>query len=39
MKMSVTVIILAIDVIYFYEAFAVWMREKFGFKTIFHHKH
>ena len=39
MKMGVTVIILAIDVIYFYEAFAVWMREKFGFKTIFHHKH
>lgn len=39
MKMPVTVIILAIDIIYFYEAFAVWMHEKFGFKTIFHHKH
>lgn len=39
MKMPVTVIILAIDVIYFYEAFAVWLREKYGFRTIFHHKH
>lgn len=39
MKMPVTVIILAIDVIYFYEALAVYLREKFGFKTIFHHKH
>jgi CHASE2 domain-containing sensor protein len=39
MKMPVTVIILAIDIIYFYEAFAVWMHEKTGFKTIFHHKH
>jgi CHASE2 domain-containing sensor protein len=39
MKMAVTVIILAIDVIYFYEALAVWLHEKFGFKTIFHHKH
>src|SRR5215203_4993457 len=35
LKMAVTVIILAIDVIYFYEALAVWLREKFGFKTIF----
>jgi CHASE2 domain-containing sensor protein len=39
MKMPVTVIILAIDIIYFYEALAVWLREKYGFKTIFHHKH
>jgi CHASE2 domain-containing sensor protein len=39
MKMAVTVIILAIDVIYFYEALAVWLHEKYGFKTIFHHKH
>ena len=39
MKMPVTVIILAIDVIYFYEAVAVWLHEKYGFKTIFHHKH
>jgi CHASE2 domain-containing sensor protein len=39
MKMPVTVIILAIDIIYFYEAFAVWLHEKYGFKTIFHHKH
>jgi CHASE2 domain-containing sensor protein len=38
MKMPVIVIILAIDVIYFYEAFAVWLHKKTGFKTIFHHK-
>jgi CHASE2 domain-containing sensor protein len=39
MKMPVIVIILAIDVIYFYEAFAIWLNKKTGFKTIFHHKH
>jgi CHASE2 domain-containing sensor protein len=37
MKMPVIVIILAIDVIYFYEAFAVWLHKKRGFQTIFHH--
>ncbi len=39
LKLSIVVIVLAVDVIYFYEAFAVWMNKKFGFKTIFHHKH
>jgi CHASE2 domain-containing sensor protein len=39
LKLSIVVIVLAVDVIYFYEAFAVWMNKKFGFKTIFHQKH
>lgn len=37
-KVSLIVIILAIDVIYFYEALAVWLHQKFGFKTNFHSK-
>ena len=37
-KISLIVIILAIDVIYFYEAFAVWAHNKFGFQTNFHSK-
>jgi len=38
LDMSVTVlaIILAIDVLYFYEAFTQWMHKKFNYKTIFH---
>ncbi len=40
LKLSIIVIVLAVDVIYFYEAFAVWMHKKYGFKTIFgHHGH
>jgi CHASE2 domain-containing sensor protein len=40
LKLSILVIVLAVDVIYFYEAFAVWSHKKFGFKTIFgHHGH
>lgn len=40
MAMPIVVIVLAIDVIYFYEAFAVWMHKKFGYKSIFvHNKH
>lgn len=35
-KISLIVIILAIDIIYFYEAIAVWLHVKFGFKTNFH---
>ena len=38
MKMPLIVIILAIDVIYFYEAFALWMHKKYGFNTVFNHK-
>lgn len=37
-KISLIVIILAIDVIYFYEAFAVWAHNKFRFQTNFHSK-
>ncbi len=37
-KISLIVIILAIDIIYFYEALAVWLHSKFGFKTNFHSK-
>ena len=32
-------IILAVDVLYFYEAFATWLNKRFGYKTIFHHGH
>ena len=39
MKMSLIVIVMAVDVIYFYEAFAVWMHKKFNYKTVFHQKH
>lgn len=37
-KISLIVIILAIDVIYFYEALAVWLHTRFGFHTTFHSK-
>lgn len=39
MKYTLYVIILAVDIIYFYEALAVWMNKKFGFRTVFHHHH
>jgi CHASE2 domain-containing sensor protein len=39
MKMSLIVIILAVDVIYFYEAWAVWMHKKFHYHTIFKPHH
>ena len=40
MKLSLIVIVMAVDVIYFYEAFAVWLHKKIGFKTLFHqHDH
>lgn len=39
MKMSIVVIVLAVDVIYFYEAWAVWMHKKFNFRTIFKPHH
>jgi CHASE2 domain-containing sensor protein len=39
MKYSLIVIVLAVDVIYFYEAFAVWMHKKFHYHTVFHQKH
>lgn len=39
MKMSLIVIVLAVDVIYFYEAWAVWMHKKFNFQTVFKPHH
>jgi CHASE2 domain-containing sensor protein len=39
MSLTIIVIVLSVDIIYFYEAFAVWMHKKFAFKTVFHQKH
>lgn len=39
MKYTMYVIILAVDVIYFYEALVVWLHKKYGFKTVFHQHH
>jgi hypothetical protein len=39
MSLTLVVIVLAVDIIYFYEAFAVWMHKKFGYKTVFHQQH
>jgi CHASE2 domain-containing sensor protein len=39
MKISLIVIVMAVDVIYFYEAFAVWMHKKFHYHTVFHQAH
>ncbi len=38
MTLTIVVIVLAIDIIYFYEAFAVWIHKRFGYKTVFHQK-
>jgi hypothetical protein len=39
MELTLVVIVLALDIIYFYEAFAVWMHKKFKFATVFTHLH
>jgi CHASE2 domain-containing sensor protein len=39
MKYTLYVIVLAVDVIYFYEAFVTWMHRKFKYQTIFGHHH
>ena len=39
MKYTLYVIVLAVDVIYFYEAFVTWMHKKFNYQTIFGHHH
>ena len=39
MKFSLITIVMAVDVIYFYEAWAVWMHKKFGYKTVFKPHH
>lgn len=38
-KWSLITIVLAVDVIYFYEAWAVWMNKKFNYKTVFKPHH
>lgn len=35
MKLSLIVIVMAVDVIYFYEAWAVWMHKKYRYHTVF----
>ncbi len=39
LKWSLIVIIMAVDVIYFYEAWATWMHKKFNYKTVFKPHH
>ncbi len=39
LKMSLVVIVLAVDVIYFYEAWAVWMHKRFKYRTVFKPHH
>lgn len=40
MKLTLVVIVMAVDVIYFYEAWASWMHKKFRYRTVFgHHGH
>jgi len=39
MKLTLITIALAVDVIYFYEAWAVWMHKKFGYRTVFKPHH
>ena len=39
MKYTLYVIVLAVDVIYFYEAFVSWLHKKFKYQTIFGHHH
>ena len=35
LKLSLIVIVMAVDVIYFYEAWAVWMHKKYKYHTVF----
>ncbi|RZL69587.1 MAG: CHASE2 domain-containing protein [Pedobacter sp.] len=39
MTATLAAIILAVDVLYFYEAFATWLHKKYGYQTIFNHQH
>lgn len=38
-KLSLITIVMAVDVIYFYEAWAVWMHKKFHYHTVFKPHH
>ncbi|TDG37821.1 CHASE2 domain-containing protein [Pedobacter changchengzhani] len=37
MTLTLAAVILALDVLYFYESFALWLHKNWGFKTVFHH--
>ena len=37
MTATLAAVILALDVLYFYESFALWLHRNWGFKTVFHH--
>lgn len=39
LKYSLITIIMAVDVIYFYEAWAVWMHKRFNYRTVFKPHH
>jgi CHASE2 domain-containing sensor protein len=40
MVAALTAVILSVDILYFYEAFALWANKKYKFKTLFaHHSH
>ncbi len=39
MKLSLITIVMAVDVIYFYEAWATWMHKKYNYKTVFKPHH
>jgi CHASE2 domain-containing sensor protein len=39
LKLSLVTIVMAVDVIYFYEAWAVWMHKKFNYQTVFKPHH
>lgn len=38
MTATLAAVILALDVLYFYESFALWLHKTKGYKTIFHHE-
>ncbi len=39
MTLTVLIIVLSVDIIYFYEGFAVWLHKKFKYRTVFHKSH
>ncbi len=39
MTLTILIIVLSVDIIYFYQGFAVWMHKKFKYRTVFHQSH
>jgi len=39
MTQTIVAIILAVDILYFYEAGVTWLHHKTGYKTLFHHEY